>query len=110
LRKYLAAGAFQSPQPHWTCQISAPRYVSGYDHSREIDALRDALIEAGASPEKAAEELAAYENRFDGFDARLGAFETRLVAIDGRVNLLTWMIGFNLAMTLAILWRVFAHA
>jgi hypothetical protein len=79
----------------------------------QLGALRDALIEAGASPEKAAkaaEELAAYENRFDGFDARLGAFETRLVTIDGRVNLLTWMTGFNLAMTLAILWRVFARA
>ena len=51
----------------------------------QLGALRDALLEAGASSEKAAkaaEEL-AYENRFDGF-------ETRLVALDGRVNLLTW--------------------
>jgi hypothetical protein len=48
----------------------------------QLGALREALIEAGASPEKAAkaaEELAGYENR-------LAAVETRLV-------LLTWMIG-----------------
>ena len=30
-------------------------------------------------------------------------------ALDGKVNLLTWMIGFNLAMTVAVLWRVVAH-
>ena len=51
---------------------------------------------------KAAEELAGYESRFDGLDRRL-------TELDGKVNLLTWMVGFNIAMTLAILWRVFAH-
>jgi len=71
----------------------------------QLGALREALVDAGASPEKAAkaaEELAGYENRFDGVDTRLGALE-------GEVKLLKWMIGFNLAMTLAVLWRVFAH-
>jgi hypothetical protein len=65
----------------------------------QLGALRDALIEAGASPEKAskaAEELAAYENR--------------LANIESRLTLHNWMLAFNLAMTLAILWRVFAHA
>lgn len=72
----------------------------------QLGALREALIDAGASPEKAnraAEEVASYENRLAGV-------ETKLVALDGKVNLLTWMVGFNLAMTLAVLWRVFAHA
>jgi len=71
----------------------------------QLGALREALIDAGASQDKAdkaAEELAGYESRFDGV-------ETKLVALDGRVSLLTWMVGFNLAMTLAVLWRVFAH-
>ena len=71
----------------------------------QLGALRDALIGAGASPEKAAnvaEEVASYENR-------LASVENKLTALDGRVGLLSWMVGFNIAMTLAILWRVFAR-
>jgi hypothetical protein len=48
----------------------------------QLGALREALIEAGASSEKAdkaSEELA-------GYDSRLAQIETRLV-------LLTWMVG-----------------
>jgi uncharacterized protein with GYD domain len=55
----------------------------------QLGALRDALIEAGATVEKAdkaAEEVASYENRLAGI-------ETKLVSLDGRVNLLTWMVG-----------------
>jgi hypothetical protein len=66
----------------------------------QLGALREALIEAGASPEKAndaAEEVASYENRLAGI-------ETKLVALDGRVNLLTWMVGTNVAMTIGVLW------
>ena len=40
----------------------------------QLGALRDALIDAGAKPEKAdraAEELAAYENRLAGIETRL---------------------------------------
>jgi hypothetical protein len=69
----------------------------------QLGALREALIEAGASPEKAAkaaEELAGYENR-------LATIDTRIAALDGRVNLLTWMVGFNLAMTTAVLVKLF---
>jgi hypothetical protein len=64
----------------------------------QLGALREALIEGGASPEKAnaaAEEVATYENR--------------LAKIDNDLGVLKWMAGFNLAMTLVILWRVFAH-
>ena len=60
----------------------------------------EALIEAGASPEKAnkaAEELAGYENR--------------LAAIETRLTLLTWMVGtlvpLNIALTAGVLWAVF---
>ena len=55
----------------------------------QLGALREALIEAGASTEKAdkaAEEVASYENRLAGI-------ETKLASLDGRANLLTWMVG-----------------
>jgi hypothetical protein len=53
-----------------------------------LGALQDARLDAGASPEKAkqaAEELATYER------------------LDTRVTLLTWMVGFNLGLTLLML-------
>ena len=55
--------------------------------------LHEALIGAGADRE-AAEEVANYDNR-------IGKEEADLV-------LLKLMLGCNIAMTLAILWRVFA--
>ena len=64
----------------------------------QAGALREALLDAGASTEKAnkaAEEAA-------GCESRLAGLETR-------VAVLTWMVGTNLAMTLAVLWRVFTH-
>ncbi len=64
----------------------------------QLGALRTALIEAGATPEKAdkaSEEVAGYENR--------------LAALDGKVNLITWMLGFNLVVTIGVLWRLLAH-
>jgi hypothetical protein len=57
----------------------------------------DALKEAGATEEKAkkaAEALAAYENRFN--------------KIEGDLNLLKWMVGFNLAIAVATLFRLFS--
>ena len=35
-------------------------------------------------------------------------YEGRISKIEGDINLLKWMIGFNLAMTVAILFRVFS--
>ena len=64
----------------------------------QLGALREALIDAGASPDKAdraSEELAGYENRLAGIETRLAV--------------LVWMVGFNLAVTVAVLWRVFTH-
>ena len=72
----------------------------------QLGALREALLAAGAPPDKAdkaAEEVAFYENRLAGI-------ENKLTALAGRVDLLTWMVGFNLlAISLALLWRVFGH-
>lgn len=72
--------------------------------STMISEVYDAFKEAGASEEKArkaAEAIAGYENRFAKIDERFAI-------MDGRLSLLQWMLGFNLAMTLAILWKVFS--
>ena len=61
-----------------------------------IGDLRAALVNAGATEElanKAATEVATYK-------ARLAGVETRL-------SVLTWMAGANIALTTAILFRVF---
>jgi hypothetical protein len=63
----------------------------------------DAFISAGAPEEKArdaAEELAAYENRF----ARI---ETDRAVIGADMTALKWMLGVNLAASASILIKVF---
>jgi len=49
---------------------------------------------------EAAEEVAIYDNR-------LSTFELHLTHIEGGLNLLRWMVGFNLAMTVAVLFKLF---
>ncbi|MGH7967062.1 MAG: integrase [Candidatus Binatia bacterium] len=64
--------------------------------STMISEVYDALKEAGASEDKArkaAEAVASYDNR--------------LARLETDVALVKWMLGFNLAMTVAILWKVF---
>lgn len=59
---------------------------------------------AGASEEKArkaAEAVASYDTRFM-------RIEIDLVAVRGELALVKWMVGFNLAMTVAVLWKVFS--
>ena len=66
--------------------------------STMISEVYDALKEAGASEEKArkaAEAIASYENRF--------------ARIETDLTLLKWMVGFNLAFTVAVLWKVFIN-
>ena len=62
-----------------------------------IEEIYDALLEAGASEEKARAAARAMTN-----------YETHISKIESRLTLLEWMIGFNLAMTIAILFRVFS--
>jgi len=58
-----------------------------------------AALRAGDVPEdkarEAAEEMAGYENRF--------------AKIEGDLNLLKWMVGFNLIMTVALISKAFLH-
>ena len=59
--------------------------------------LHEALVGAGADKDaarEAAEEVANYDNRISKVESDLA--------------LLKWMLGFNIAMTFAILWRVFS--
>ncbi len=59
--------------------------------------LHEALIGAGVDKtmaREAAEEVANYDNR--------------IAKVEADLVLLKWMLGFNIAMTLAILWQVFA--
>ncbi len=63
----------------------------------QLGATRDAFLEAGASTaaaNRAAEELAAYENR--------------LASLDGRISVLTWMVGANITLTILVLGSLFA--
>jgi hypothetical protein len=62
-----------------------------------IEEIYDALIEAGASEAKARAAARAMTN-----------YETRISKIESKLSLLEWMLGFNLAMTVAILFRVFS--
>jgi len=57
----------------------------------------NALIEAGTSEDKARAAARAMTN-----------YESRFSKIEGDVNLLKWMIGFNLAFTVAILFKIFS--
>jgi hypothetical protein len=70
-----------------------------------IAEVYDALIAAG-SPEdkarKAAEAIAGYENRFAGV-------EQRLTRMEGELKLLSWMIGFDLAGTVGIIFMLLRH-
>jgi len=70
-----------------------------------LSKLYDALREAGASNLKAreaAEEAAAFENRFD-------LIEWHLERIDGRLSLMPWILGFVLVVLLGVFWRVFTQ-
>jgi hypothetical protein len=63
-----------------------------------ISEVYDAFISAGAPEDKArkaAEALADYENRF--------------TKIDSELVILKWMVGFAVALNVAILVRLFVH-
>jgi len=64
-----------------------------------IAELYDALKAAGAPEDqarKAAEVVAGYENQF-------AALRERMMALEGKITLLQWMVGFNLAATVGII-------
>jgi len=63
-----------------------------------IAEVYDASVEAGASEEKArkaAEAPAGYESRFSGL-------ELRLERVEGKITMLSWMVGVAISLTLAL--------
>src|SRR5690349_4875791 len=71
--------------------------------SEAYDALRDAQ---GASYEKArraAEAVAAYDARFAGIRGDIGGPRVEFTGPRGEVRTLRWMVGFNTALTVAVL-------
>lgn len=70
-----------------------------------ISEVYNALIAAGAPEDKArkaAETLANYDSRFSRIDGAVLKVEAELV-------LVKWMVGFGIAMNVAILTRLFFH-
>ena len=70
----------------------------------QMGALRDALIDAGASPEKAnkaAEEMAGYESR-------LASIDVRLERLDGRINLVFAQLAILIDGVAALVLKAFA--
>lgn len=70
-----------------------------------ISEVYDALISAGAPEDKArkaAETLANYDNRFSRIDGEVLKVQSELL-------LLKWMVGFAIALIVAILTRSFFH-
>ncbi len=50
---------------------------------------------------------AKLDARVDSVDARIDNVDTRLTA---KINLVHWMIGFNIILTMGILWKLFIPA
>ncbi len=68
------------------------------------DALRAANVDAD-KVRRAAEEVTDFDARVNGPEASIVRLEQKT---DGRFTLLQWMVGFNLALTTAVLFRLFA--
>jgi hypothetical protein len=63
-----------------------------------IAEVYDALLEAGASQDKARKAAEAIA----GYDARFVEIDRRLERLEGKITLLSWMVGFSITLTLAL--------
>ena len=95
--------------------------------STMISEVYDALISAGAAEDKArkaAETLADTDNRFSRIDGAVLKLESKLdgavlkleskldgavLKLEAELVLVKWMVGFSIAMNVAILTRSFFH-
>ncbi len=64
----------------------------------QLRALREAFIDAGSDPAKAQKA-----------SAEVDGYEHRLASLDAKLALLTWMVSFNLILTVSVLWRLLSH-
>ncbi|MCY4323807.1 MAG: integrase [Gammaproteobacteria bacterium] len=65
-----------------------------------------AFIVAGVPEEDAREAAEALSAENLATKSDVQRLETRVDGIAAQVNLLRWMVGFNLAFTMAVLWRL----
>lgn len=75
-----------------------------------LSEVYDALIEAGASQEKArkaAEAVAGYENRFARIESKM---DTEFALVRGELTLMKWMIGLVLGGITVLILRAFFPA
>lgn len=72
--------------------------------STMIREVYDAFKEAGVSEEKAAKAAEALSELRE--ESRLRVIEERLARLEGDNKLLRWMVGFNLALTAAALFKL----
>jgi hypothetical protein len=63
-----------------------------------VTEVYDPLRDAGASEDKARAATIA-----------MAMNQPRFAVVDSRITLLSWMVGFNLALTIAILGKLFFH-
>ena len=79
--------------------------------------LYDALLNAGASEEKArkgAEAVASHDQRFASLESKMdtrfatleGKFETLRAELKGEMAWIKWIMGTNLVFTMAVLWKL----
>jgi phage protein D len=79
--------------------------------------LYDALKDAGASEEKARAaakavsdneaRLSKIEGRLDGIDGKIAGLQLQIDGLKMRIDALTWVVGLNSALLIAILVRSF---
>lgn len=87
-----------------TRQYTRPWFSSFYVYSCPMSKeLFDALRSVEVSETDAIAVVGAHEQRFHLLDNRLHGIELRMTALEGKVNLLSWMVGFNLTLTVAVL-------
>jgi hypothetical protein len=70
-----------------------------------IEELYDALLEAGASPEKARQAARAVAT----YDERILELKSSNTDIRGILRLHSWMLGTTIALLIAIMFKVFSQ-
>lgn len=91
---------------------STPASGSGATGEKTIiEQLYDALIAAGSPEDKAREAaraVAGYDQAVASLRIEMEKLRTGFERLRARVDTLTWMVGFNIALSVAVLFRVFS--
>ena len=77
--------------------------------SEVYDALRDAEGVSDEKARRAAEAIAAYETRFADIRGDIAGLKVEFMGLRGEVRTLRWMVGFNTALMVAVVLKLFVH-